>query len=213
MLKGTAIEAEYYGILERHLIPLLIQLKLKPNHVTLLGLLSSLLAGGAFAYYPFFGGLFTLLTGLFDTLDGSLARTLGENRKFGAFLDSVLDRYTELIIYLGIWSYFYRQGAATPLLSLTMLLILFGSLMVSYTRARAEGLGVNCLAGMFQRGERIVLLGLAGLANPFMNLFTGLPNGQWLQDTVLVVVLLILAAGTNVTALWRFLHVLNSLRR
>lgn len=213
MFKGTAIEAEYYGFLERHLIPLLIQLRLKPDHLTFLGLLSSLLAGVSFAYYPFLGGLFTLLTGLFDTLDGSLARTLGENRKFGAFLDSVLDRYTELIIYLGIWAYFYRQGAATPLISLTVLLILFGSLMVSYTRARAEGLGVHCLVGMFQRGERIVLLGFGGLANPLANLFTGMPSGQWLQDTVLVIVLLILAAGTNLTALWRFLHVLNNLRR
>jgi CDP-diacylglycerol---glycerol-3-phosphate 3-phosphatidyltransferase len=213
MLKGTVIEAEYYGFLERHLVPRLIQLRLRPNHVTFLGLLSSLLAGISFAYYPLLGGLFTLLTGLLDTLDGSLARALGENRKFGAFLDSVLDRYTELIIYLGIWCYFYRQGAVTPLISLTVLLILFGSLMVSYTRARAEGLGVDCLAGMFQRGERIVLLGVAGLSNPFVNLLTGLPNGQWLQDSVLVVGLLILAAGTNLTALWRFLHVLNRLRR
>ncbi len=213
MLKGTVIEAEYYGFLERHLVPRLIQLRLRPNHVTFLGLLSSLLAGISFAYYPLLGGLFTLLTGLLDTLDGSLARALGENRKFGAFLDSVLDRYTELIIYLGIWCYFYRQGAVTPLISLTVLLILFGSLMVSYTRARAEGLGVDCLAGTFQRGERIVLLGVAGLSNPFVNLLTGLPNGQWLQDSVLVVGLLILAAGTNLTALWRFLHVLNRLRR
>jgi CDP-diacylglycerol--glycerol-3-phosphate 3-phosphatidyltransferase len=213
MLKGTVIESEYYGFLERHLIPRLIQLRLRPNHVTFLGLLSSLLAGISCAYYPLLGGLFTLLTGLLDTLDGSLARALGENRKYGAFLDSVLDRYTELIIYLGIWCYFYRQGAVTPLISLTVLLILFGSLMVSYTRARAEGLGVHCLAGMFQRGERIVLLGLAGLLNPFVNLLTGLPNGQWLQDSVLVVGLVILAAGTNLTALWRFLHVLNRLRR
>ena len=213
MLKGTVIESEYYGLLERHFIPLLIQLKLKPNHVTFMGFVSSLLAGVSFAYYPFFGGLFTLLTGLFDTLDGSLARTLGQNKKYGAFLDSVLDRYTELIIYLGIWCYFYRQGTATPLISLTMLLILFGSLMVSYTRARAEGLGVRCLAGIFQRGERIVLVGFAGIVNPFGNLFAGLSKGQWLQDIVLVVVLLILAAGTNLTAFWRFLHVLNSLRR
>lgn len=213
MLKGTVIESGYYGLLERHFIPLLIQLKLKPNHVTFMGFVSSLLAGVSFAYSPFFGGLFTLLTGLFDTLDGSLARTLGQNKKYGAFLDSVLDRYTELIIYLGIWCYFYRQGTATPLISLTILLILFGSLMVSYTRARAEGLGVHCLAGTFQRGERIVLLGFAGMVNPFGNLFAGLSNGQWLQDIVLVVVLLVLAAGTNLTALWRFLHVLNSLRR
>jgi CDP-diacylglycerol--glycerol-3-phosphate 3-phosphatidyltransferase len=213
MLKGTAIESEYYSFLERHLIPRLIQLKLKPNHVTFLGLLSSMLAGVSFAYSPFLGGLFTLITGVFDTLDGTLARALGQTRRYGAFLDSVLDRYAELIIYLGIWCYFYRHGAATPLISLTILLILFGSLMVSYTRARAEGLGVHCLAGMFQRGERIILLGLAGLINPFVNLFAKLSSDLWLQDVVLVAGLLVLAAGTNLTALWRFLHVLNSLRR
>jgi CDP-diacylglycerol---glycerol-3-phosphate 3-phosphatidyltransferase len=213
MFKGTVIEKEYYSLLERHLVPRLIQLRLKPNHVSFLGLLSSVMAGVSFAYYPFFGGFFTLVTGLLDTLDGSLARALGQNKKYGAFLDSVLDRYTELIIYLGIWCYFYRSGTTTPLISLTLLLILFGSLMVSYTRARAEGLGVRCLSGVFQRGERIVLLGLAGLVNPIVNLFAGHLNSQSLQDVVLVVVLLILAAGTNLTALWRFMHVLNSLRR
>lgn len=213
MLKGTAIESEYYRFLNHHLIPRLIQLKLQPNHVSFLGLLSSVMAGVSFIYSPFFGGLFTWLTGLLDTLDGSLARALGQSRKFGAFLDSVLDRYTELIIYLGIWCYFYRQGEATPLVSLTILLILFGSLMVSYTRARAEGLGVHCLVGMFQRGERIVMLGLAGLINPFANFIIGFSRNPSLQDIVLVVVLLILAAGTNLTAMWRFLHVLNRLRR
>ena len=213
MLKGTAIETGYNNFINRHLIPRLIQLKLQPNYVSFLGLLSSVMAGVSFIYSPFFGGLFTLLTGLFDSLDGSLARALGQSKKFGAFLDSVLDRYTELIIYLGIWCYFYRQGETTPLVSLTVLLILFGSLMVSYTRARAEGLGVRCLVGMFQRGERIVMLGLAGLINPFVNFFVGFLHNLSLQDIVLVVVLLILAAGTNLTALWRFLHVLNRLRR
>jgi CDP-diacylglycerol---glycerol-3-phosphate 3-phosphatidyltransferase len=213
MFKGTVIEKEYYSLLERHLVPRLIQLRLKPNHVSFLGLLSSVMAGVSFVYYPFLGGFFTLVTGLLDTLDGSLARALGQNKKYGAFLDSVLDRYTELIIYLGIWCYFYRSGTTTPLISLTLLLILFGSLMVSYTRARAEGLGVRCLAGVFQRGERIVLLGLAGLVNPVGNVLAGHLNSQSLQDVVLVVVLLILAAGTNLTALWRFMHVLNSLRR
>jgi CDP-diacylglycerol--glycerol-3-phosphate 3-phosphatidyltransferase len=213
MFKGTVIEKEYYSLLERHLVPRLIQLRLKPNHVSFLGLFSSVMAGASFVYYPFFGGLFTLLTGLLDTLDGSLARALGQNKKYGAFLDSILDRYTELIIYLGIWCYFYRRGTTTPLISLILLLILFGSLMVSYTRARAEGLGVHCLAGVFQRGERIVLLGFAGLVNPVVNLLSERLDNQSLLDAVLVVALLILAAGTNLTALWRFMHVLNSLRR
>lgn len=213
MLKGTPIEAGYYSFLERRLVPGLIHLNLKPNHVSLLGLLSSLLAGVFFAFYPFAGGFLTLLTGLLDTLDGSLARALGQSKKFGAFLDSILDRYTELIIYLGIWCYFYRQEARTPFFSLTILLILFGSLMVSYTRARAEGLGERCLVGLFQRGERIILVGLAGMLNPFVNRLMETPKDGFLQDIVLVITLVVLAIGTNLTALWRFLHVLNNLRR
>lgn len=210
MLKGTFIETGYYSFLDRHLVPKLIHLKLKPNHVSLLGLATSMLAGLAFVYVPLLGGVLTLLTGLLDTLDGSLARATGESRKFGAFLDSVLDRYTELIIFIGLWYFFYRQGS-TQVLSLVFLLILFGSLMVSYTRARAEGLGVRCLVGMFQRGERIILIGLSGILNPFVNSWGDLA-GTWAQDIVLIVTLIVLAIGTNLTALWRFLHVLNNLR-
>ena len=212
MLKGTPIESGYYHLLERYLVPGLARLNLKPNHISLLGFLTSILAGIAFAYQPFWGGVLTLLTGLLDTLDGSLARTLGHSKKYGAFLDSVLDRYTELIIYLGIWCYFYRQGMADPLVSLLVLLILFGSLMVSYTRARAEGLGERCLGGVFQRGERIILISLAGIFNPLVNSWLGMPGNHWLQNIVLILVLLALTIGTNLTALWRFLHVLNNLR-
>jgi CDP-diacylglycerol--glycerol-3-phosphate 3-phosphatidyltransferase len=207
MLKGTAVETGYYKILETHIVPKLINLKLTPNHVTYGGLLSSMLAGLSFVYFPLLGGLFTLLTGLLDTLDGSLARATGQSKKFGAFLDSVLDRYTELIMYLGIWFYLHRNNDQTY--SLLILLILFGSLMVSYTRARAEGLGERCLVGVFQRGERIILLGVAGILNPFINLFTT----HWVVDLTLKGVLVILAFGTNITAMWRFLHVLNKLRQ
>lgn len=213
MLKGTPIETGYYRFLERYLVPALVLMKLTPNHISMAGLIASIMAGAAFVVSPVWGGLLTLLTGLLDTLDGSLARSLGQTRKFGAFLDSVLDRYTELIIYIGIWCYFYRQGETTPFFSLTILLILFGSLMVSYTRARAEGLGVRCLVGFFQRGERIILLGLSGIFN---SVFNGLFNpaaGHWTRDIILSIALLVLAVGTNLTALWRFLHVLNSLRR
>jgi CDP-diacylglycerol---glycerol-3-phosphate 3-phosphatidyltransferase len=213
MLKGTPIETGYYYLLERYLVPGLVFLRLRPNHISLIGLFISLLAGISFAYRPFWGGILTLLTGLLDTLDGCLARALDQNKKYGAFLDSVLDRYTELIIYLGIWCYFYRNGATTPFFSLTILLILFGSLMVSYTRARAEGLGERCLVGLFQRGERIILIGLVGILNPGVNRLLDALGVRSLQDILLVATLLVLAIGTNLTALWRFLHVLNNLRR
>lgn len=213
MLKGTPIETGYYDFLQRRIVPKLIDWKLTPNHITYGGLLISMLAGLSFVYLPLVGGLLTLLTGLLDTLDGSLARATGQSKKFGAFLDSVLDRYTELIIYLGIWCYFYRNDAKTPFFSLLILLILFGSLMVSYTRARAEGLGERCLVGMFQRGERIILLGVAGIINPFFNIFGEMAGAAWARDFALEGVLVILAVGTNLTAMWRFLHVLNNLRK
>jgi CDP-diacylglycerol--glycerol-3-phosphate 3-phosphatidyltransferase len=206
MLKGTSIEAGYYKILEKYIVPKLIDWRLTPNHITYGGLLISMLAGLSFIYVPLLGGALTLLTGLLDTLDGSLARATGQNKNFGAFLDSVLDRYTELMIYLGIWFYFYRNSADTSFYLLLILLILFGSLMVSYTRARAEGLGERCLVGFFQRGERIILLGAAGVLNPFINV-------PWTMDLPLKAVLVVLAFGTNLTAMWRFLHVLNKLRK
>ena len=213
MFKGTPIETAYYSLLQRHLVSRLVSLEVKPNHITFLGLFASMGAGIAFVFSPVAGGLLTLLTGLLDTLDGSLARALGQTRKFGAFLDSVLDRYTEFIIYLGIWFFFYRQGASTPFFSLVILLILFGSLMVSYTRARAEGLGEHCVVGVFQRGERIVMIGLAGILNPLANQVIGAPREHWSHDILMVMVLVVLAVGTNWTAMWRFLHVLNNLRK
>jgi CDP-diacylglycerol--glycerol-3-phosphate 3-phosphatidyltransferase len=215
MLRGTAIETGYYKILESCIVPKLIEWKLSPNHITYGGLLISMLAGLSFIYLPLLGGLFTLLTGFLDTLDGSLARATGQSKKFGAFLDSVLDRYTELIIYLGIWFYFHRNNdnAQTHYYSLLILLIIFGSLMVSYTRARAEGLGERCLVGVFQRGERIILLGAAGILNPFINLLVAGLAIQSVKDLALKGVLVVLAFGTNLTAMWRFLHVLNNLRK
>ena len=212
MLKGTSIETGYYKLLETRIVPTLINWNLTPNRLTCYGLLTSMLAGLAFVYWPFWGGVLTLLTGLLDTLDGSLARATQQSKKFGAFLDSVMDRYTEFIIYLGIWFHFYRLDTRTPY-SLLILLILFGSLMVSYTRARAEGLGERCLVGAFQRGERIILIGVAGILNPLLHRIAGGPASPQALDLALKGLLVVLALGTNLTAIWRFLHVLNNLRK
>ena len=213
MLKGSVLEVAYYRFLGKYLVPCCIFLRLKPDHLSLLGMLSGLGAGIAFVFTPFWGGMLTFLTGLLDTLDGALARKLNQTRRQGAFLDSVLDRYTELFILAGIWGYFYRRGSATPLIALTIFLVLFGSLMVSYVRARAEGLSASCSVGLFQRGERIISIGLGGMVNSFCN-FTARANEAAIlgQDAVLIVVLILLAVGTNLTALWRLVHVLNKLR-
>jgi len=213
MLKGGALETTYYRFLGRFVVPCCVFLHLKPNHVSILAMFFGLAAGACFVFSPFWGGALTLLSGLLDTLDGALAREMQQARKRGAFLDSILDRYAELCIYVGIWAYFDRQGSATLLITLTMFFVLFGSLMVSYTRARAEGLNVSCMVGLLQRGERIISIGVAGMVNSLVNLTARASEAPLLgKDAVLTLVLILLAVGTNLTALWRLFHVLNRLR-
>ena len=102
-----------------------------------------------------------LMSGIFDSIDGNLARKTGKESKFGALFDSALDRYSETIYFIGIAFFFLKNGsfvtAAVVAIGLT------GSFMVSYVRARAESLGYRCEAGLVQRPERVVLLGLSGL--------------------------------------------------
>ena len=213
MLKGTTLEAVYYSFLRRYLVPCCLFFKLKANHLSFLGLFSGLGAGIAFVYSPFWGGVLTLLAGFLDSLDGVLARELKQEKRQGAFLDSILDRYGECFILMGIWAYFFKRGGATPLITLTLFLVLFGSLMVSYTKARAEGLNVSCLVGLFQRGERIIVVAVAGMVNSLLNSTVQAGEAAIIgQDAVLIVSLILLAVGTNLTALWRILHVWSKLR-
>jgi CDP-diacylglycerol--glycerol-3-phosphate 3-phosphatidyltransferase len=214
MLKGSALEEAYHRLLGRYLVPCCVFLRLKPDHLTLLGMLIALLAGITFIFSPFWGGMLTIFSGLLDTLDGALARELNQTEKRGALLDSVLDRYSEYWILIGIWAYYQAKDGATSFITLTMFFVLFGSTMVSYVKARAEGLNVSCRVGLFQRGERIISIGLAGMVNSLVN-FTARANETVLlgQDAVLTVALILLAVGTNLTALWRLYHGLNKLKQ
>lgn len=155
----------------------------QPDHVTVLGLMLSVAAGLAF-----FEGLFRIgagiavLGGICDMLDGQLARQRGTTSRFGAFLDSTLDRIAEAALLLGIAGFYIAnlvqlsfdplrvaedierglEPRTWALVALMAVLALVGSLLVSYTRARAEGLGVDCRVGWFERPERLVLLIAAG---------------------------------------------------
>lgn len=133
-----------------------------PNSVTIAGVVITSFGATAFVMgYLRLAGIFTLLGGFCDTMDGSIARTTGKASRFGALLDSAVDRYSEFIMYLGIGAYFinfkdYSTAAGT-------FLALCGSFMVSYARARAENLGFEAKLGFMQRPERIVLIGLGAL--------------------------------------------------
>lgn len=161
--------------------------KLNPNYVTLLGFFWGLGAGFYYANGRLaLGGFFLGLSGLCDLLDGSLARTSRRVTAFGAFWDSTLDRYADMAVFLGlIW--YYGAGNQRCIL-LAAFLALVGSVMVSYTRARAESIISSCQVGWFERPERIILLLLGSF----------LPVMPW--------ILWILALGANATALQRIYH-------
>ena len=165
-------------------------LGLSPNGLTLIGFIAMCLIGLILANgHMALGGVLIIAAGIFDALDGSLARLTNRVSKFGAFLDSTTDRFAEGAIFLGIM-FWYMQHGLTFVAYLTYLTLL-GSLMVSYARARAEGIGVECKEGMMTRFERISLLVI------------GLVLTAVFGDTPILVVLAILAIFTNLTAVQR----------
>lgn len=178
---------------------LLAGLGVTPNALTL----SGLAVAGAAAYlvaqgYLAAGGAVVLLSGLFDLLDGALARATGRVSRFGALLDSVVDRVSEAVVLLGLLVH-YLDEPSRPGVALVYV-ALAASIMVSYVRARAEGLGVECKVGLLTRPERVVALG------------GGLIVGWWWPGTIIVVLALI-AALSIITTMQRVLEVRRALSR
>lgn len=137
-------------------------------------------------------GVLYLLFSCLDFLDGAVARLSGSAGPFGAFFDSLLDRASEAVVLIGLVYWFSDQQR--PLLAATTGLALAGSFLVSYARARAEGLGYDCEVGWLQRPERIVALGLGLVLSP-------------LHELLLPVVVAMVAVVTAVTTIQRLLHV------
>jgi len=165
-----------------------------PNMLTLFGLVIT--GVGAFLVainQLLLGGLVLTVAGFFDVFDGALARAAGKVYRYGAFLDSTVDRYSEGVVYLGILVYFLRQHDG--LQPIIVLIALAGSFLVSYVRARAQSLGFTCDVGILARPERVVIIVAGLLLESF-----GLKVGSW---TPLTLALLILAVGTNFTAVQR----------
>jgi len=157
---------------------------ISPNGVTVIGFVLMAVVGLVLSQgYLRLAGVLLIVAAFFDAIDGALARMQDRVTSFGAFFDSSLDRYAEAAVFLGILIYFLRQGASTEVI-LTFITIV-GSLMVSYTRARGEGLGVSIRGGLLSRLERIAILIVLLLLNQ------------------LTLALLILAPLTNLTALQR----------
>ena len=141
---------------------LLVKMRIRPDAITLAGLVLNVGAAYEFSMGRFpTAGILVLLAGLCDMLDGLVARTAGSGTRFGAFLDSTVDRYSEIFLWFGVAVYCIRQGLWVT--SAALYFALAGSLMVSYVRARAEGLGEECKVGFMQRPERILCIGIGAL--------------------------------------------------
>ncbi|HEV8633392.1 MAG TPA: CDP-alcohol phosphatidyltransferase family protein [Chloroflexota bacterium] len=165
-----------------------------PNFLTVVGFILTVGVAAVIASgWEQLGGVLVLLVGLFDMLDGAMARVRGLKTRFGAFLDSTLDRFSEAVLLGGVLWLHHGDPVYGPWYPILTLAVLTGSLLVSYTRARAEGLDIDCQVGWLPRPQRVILLS-AGL-------ITGLTFEA----------LVILAVFTNVTTLQRILHVRRTL--
>jgi len=181
--------------------------RLSPDIITITSLFFGIGAGISFHFGWFaLAGWLIFAGGTCDILDGAVARALKTTRKSGAFLDSNIDRFTEIFTFAGLLSY-YRD---TPVAYLVYFAIT-GSLMVSYTRARSEALNVDCKVGNMQRAERIVYTGFGAVLSPIVSTVLE-PNAEHPMFHLMIVALLIIAIFSNLTAIRRFFYTLGKLR-
>ncbi len=185
----------------RPLISMLVRMRLPPNAITTLSLLLAVAAAVAVAAGRFaLGGWLFLVSGLCDYLDGRLARAERVASPAGALLDSVLDRYVEAAVYVGL-AWYYRQTWVL----IAVLLALVGALLVPYVRARGEALGVRFdNVGLVQRPERVVIVGLSLALAPVVEVMVN-PEEPHPIHRLAVVALVLLAAATQVSSLQRLL--------
>ena len=186
-----------------------------PNWLTTLGFLLSILCAWEIASDRLvIGGVLVLVSGLFDTIDGAVARKTGRVTKFGAIYDSTMDRYSEVTVFFGLG--FYLIGHYFYLTSVAAVFAIGGSIMVSYIRARAETLGFKANVGLARRQERVLILGLGLLLNVFDGFFdkTFGPLIRYVggHDFVyppfaLAAAVFLLAFLTNITAIQRLYYV------
>jgi CDP-diacylglycerol--glycerol-3-phosphate 3-phosphatidyltransferase len=161
---------------------------ISPNFLTVIGFV--LTVGAAYVLargHLQIGGVLLAVAGTFDALDGTLARLTDRKSRFGAFLDSIIDRLSEAVIYLGLLVHYIQHSGRQE--SFLIYATLVGSLMVSYTRARAESIGIECKRGILTRFERAVVLVIGLILNQML------------------ITLWIMAVLSNFTALQRMYHV------
>lgn len=205
------------------IISLLIKTGITPNGITIIGFVITIVSTvvlivgaeigirGDTKYITWFG-IILLLAGVFDMLDGQLARKTNKMTNFGALFDSVIDRYSEMIMFFGIT--YYLVSYHYFLSGVFAFIAMIGSIMVSYVRARAEGLGVDCKVGIMQRPERVLTIGISAILYGVISHYTGnfKVTFDWLpfpfieNISIFTIPIFILAVLTNYTAFQRLNH-------
>ena len=181
------LSARLGHILDNPLSSLARRIDVDPNTVTLTGLIITAVAAITLTQNLLAGGILIIIGGIFDLLDGVIARVNNKATDFGAFLDSVLDRYSDSFLLLGFSVYFLINDSLTGLF--LSICTMIGALIISYARARAEGLGKKCDTGLMERADRIILMVFGAL--------TG-----WVLPVMWVMAIL-----THVTVIQRILYV------
>jgi CDP-diacylglycerol--glycerol-3-phosphate 3-phosphatidyltransferase len=186
------------------ILDLFVRSGLSPNVITTIGFVVTMGAGLAYFFGSLqWGGFLVLLGGLFDVIDGYVARQTERVTRFGSFYDSTLDRISEVVVFLGVFSLYNgtEPNIGEPWMVYVVALAMAGSLLVSYTRARAEGMGIECRVGLMQRAERVLLLGIATLF-----------FASWRGGLVLTLVMIAMAVLTNLTLIYRIYWVYEHTR-
>ncbi|MBI4237748.1 MAG: alkaline phosphatase family protein [Deltaproteobacteria bacterium] len=197
---------EYWYWLTEPVVRLLVQLRFSPNIITFIGFCFSVFTAylysiGAFGY----AGWILIIGSTFDMFDGRVARLTGQTSRAGAFYDSVLDRFSEGIAFLGLALYFRSSWVLS-----VVIIGLVGGMLVSYTRARGEGVGIVCKKGPMQRPERIAYLGFTSVLQPVLDV----ELHQWFANPppfLVIIAVVMIAVLTVYTALYRTIFIMNAL--
>lgn len=198
---------EYWYWLTSPFVRIMVKLHITPNLLTFCGFLISCVAAYFFSLGMIgAGGWFMIFGATFDMFDGQIARMTGQASKSGAYFDSVMDRFGEAVVFLGLAG-LYRHSW---ILYFTIL-ALVGSMMVSYTRARGEGVGVDVKSGFMQRPERIVYLGVGSIFSPIIAYLIRFVIPSAPLDVVTIGAIVLIAVFTNITALHRMGVVMKTL--
>lgn len=210
MMMSAELRGWWVNRIMRPIENICLKMDIHPNTVTMIGFIFNIFVGVLYASGHFlWGGWLLLFAASFDFLDGRIARMTGKVSATGGYLDSILDRYIDMVLFAGLATYY--RGTFIYYFALGAIL---GTFMVSYTKAKAESMGIKCDVGLMQRPERIVLLGLGSIFSSILQIAI-MPF--WTPPYVppqhlLILIIIIMAVLTNMTALHRIHYTWEKLR-